>query len=101
MDEYLKPQEFDWDRFNTDKIKRKHGIEPYECEEVFFNSPLIWQDERHSAVELRFLALGVTNTSRELFIAFTVQLAKLRVISARPMSRNERKIYHEKIKSNP
>jgi len=99
MYEYLKAKEFEWDSFNADKIRIKHHIEPFECEEVLFNSPLISFDDKHSAVEQRFFALGTADMGKELFIAFTIRHAKLRVISARPMSRKERKIYHEKIKS--
>jgi hypothetical protein len=100
MDEHLKAKEFEWDSFNTDKIRIKHHIEPFECEEVFFNSPFISFDDKHSAVEQRFFALGMTGIGKGLFIVFTVRNARLRIISARPMSRKERKIYHEKIKNS-
>ena len=39
--------------------------------------------------------LGHTDPGRRLFIVFTVRNNRIRVISARDMSRKERKIYEE------
>ncbi len=87
---------FAWDAGNADKSKEKHNVSPIECEELFFNAPLIvGDDEKHSIPEKRFYALGRTNLDRRLFIVFTVREKKLRVISARDMNRKERKIYED------
>jgi len=59
-----------------------------ECEEVFFNLPLLAQsDPTHSQAEDRYYVLGQTNAGRRLFIAFTVRNNKIRIISARDMSK--------------
>jgi hypothetical protein len=50
-------------------------------------------DEGHSATEARFYALGQTDAGRGLFVVFTIRGALIRVISARDMSRGERKEY--------
>ncbi|MEK7371273.1 MAG: BrnT family toxin, partial [candidate division NC10 bacterium] len=50
---------------------------------------------KHSAQEVRYFALGRTDTGRELMVAFTLRGSLLRVISARPMSRRERRVYGE------
>lgn len=43
---------FDWDDGNTDKNWVQHRVSNSECEEVFFNRPLIvGDDKRHSASE--------------------------------------------------
>jgi uncharacterized DUF497 family protein len=88
---------FDWDDSNKEKNWEKHGVLTGECEEVFFNLPLLLQpDPAHSQKEPRYYVLGHTTAGRCLFIAFTVREAKIRVISARDMSKKERKIYeHE------
>jgi hypothetical protein len=88
---------FDWDEGNTDKNWFKHKVNPLECEQVFFNHPLIIQNDTiHSKKEKRFYALGQTDFKRFLFIAFTVRNNLIRVISARDMSRKERGVYsHE------
>lgn len=83
---------FEWDEHNTFKSWRKHLVTPQECEELFFNRPLvIAADERHSDVEDRFFALGITDASRRLFAVFTVRKKLIRLISVRDMSRKERK----------
>jgi len=85
---------FDWDEGNSKKNWIKHKVTPAECEQIFFNQPLIIKDDvQHSEREKRFLALGKTDQNRTLFIAFTLRNDLVRVISARDMSRTERKVY--------
>jgi uncharacterized DUF497 family protein len=88
---------FEWDEGNRTKNEIKHGVTHIECEEIFFNAPLTFKDPRHSAKEQRYVALGSTKERRLLFIAFTVRKKKVRVISARPMSRKERLHYEKEI----
>jgi len=88
---------FDWDQGNISKNREKHNVTPAQCEEIFFNMPLVVQmAEQHSTSEKRYFALGKTDADRPLFIAFAIRGKKIRVISARDMSRKERKVYHEK-----
>jgi uncharacterized DUF497 family protein len=87
---------FDWDAGNREKNWQKHRVSTGECEETFFNLPLLLQsDPGHSQTEPRFLVLGRTNAGRLLFIAFTVRQEKIRVISARDMSQKERDFYEQ------
>lgn len=86
---------FEWDEGNARK-NEKHGVTASEAEQVFFNQPLLMlEDARHSQVESRFHALGITHTGRKLHITFTVRGTRIRVISARDMHRKERNIYEE------
>ena len=92
---------FQWDKGNRDKNWERHQVSNTECEELFFNAPLIVaEDSLHSRSEERFYALGQTNAERRLFLVFTVRTNLLRVISARDMSKKERKIY-ENFEENP
>ena len=85
---------FEWDEGNRTKNWIKHQVSTSECEEVFFNLPLLLANNvKHSQKEKRFYVLGQTNAERRLFISFTIRSKKIRVISARDMSRKERKIY--------
>jgi uncharacterized DUF497 family protein len=85
---------FDWDEGNLFKNREKHGVSASECEQVFFNRPLVaMPDSTHSAGESRFHALGQSDAGRHLFIVFTVRNDLIRVISARDMSRKERQAY--------
>lgn len=87
---------FDWDKDNLLKNWEKHRVGFWECEEVFFNQPLlVVDDNRHSGEEQRFYVLGKTDAERHLFLAFTVRQKKIRVISARDMSRKERREYQD------
>ena len=94
MSDFQSIQGFDWDEGNQDKNWLKHGVSSGECEELFFNLPLIIADDtKHSELERRHYALGQTNAGRLLFLSFTIRMDKVRVISARDMSRKEREIY--------
>jgi uncharacterized protein len=85
---------FEWDAANAAKIWDRHHVTPAECEELFFNRPLVLgTDERHSAAEERLYALGQSDSTRLMFVAFTIRGRLIRVISARDMSRKERRIY--------
>ena len=85
---------FDWSDGNAGKIWERHGVAPLEAEPVFLNTPLLWGDDPgHSRTERRFYALGQTDEGRALFVAFTMRGRRLRVVSARDMSRKERKAY--------
>jgi len=92
----LKATNFEWDEGNIDKNWIKHGVSPFECEQMFFNQPLVVTDDiKHSEQEQRFYALGRTDANRLLFVVFTVRKNMIRVISARDMSPKERKIYEQ------
>ena len=94
MDLWTECTGFNWDEGNVNKNWEKHGVADFECEEIFFNQPLIVRgDPKHSQHEARFYALGRTDSNRLLFVAFTVRRKLIRVISAREMTRKERRVY--------
>jgi uncharacterized DUF497 family protein len=85
---------FDWNPGNIEKNWLKHKVSPVECEQVFFNEPLIILDDpKHSAME--YAAFGHTDTGRLLVVIFTKRKMLLRAISARNMNHRERKFYEE------
>lgn len=85
---------FDWDEGNAEKNWTKHRVSHAECEQVFFNQPLlVAHDFHHSASERRFYALGESTAGRALFIAFTLRGSMICLISARDMHRKEREVY--------
>jgi uncharacterized DUF497 family protein len=87
---------FEWDAGDVDKNWERHRVSAWECEQVFFQRPvLIAPDVRHSRHELRYVALGRTASGRRLTIVFTIRETRIRVISARPMSRRERRVYEQ------
>ena len=85
---------FDWDEGNLRENWEKHGVSAVECEQVFFNRPVVVaEDAEHSRQEERLFALGQTDAGRLLFVVFTVRRDLIRVMSARDMSKRERKEY--------
>lgn len=93
---------FQWDSANRDKNWKKHQVSIAEIEEMFMNSPLFYfADIKHSEKERRIPALGQTYEGRKLTVAFTIRHKNIRVISARDMSKKERKSYEESIEKDP
>jgi len=87
---------FDWDAGNILKNWEAHRVSASECEQIFFNRPLLAApDVKHSQVEERYYALGETDARRALFVVFTIRGSLIRVISARDMNRKELKEYRE------
>lgn len=88
------PVAFDWDKGNIDKNLHKHNVSDKEAEEIFNNEPLkIFEDNKHSQQEQRFVAYGVTNLGRKLTVVFTLRKQQIRVISARDQNKRELAIY--------
>jgi uncharacterized protein len=91
---------FEWDEGNIEKSHLKHKVTFKEAEEVFINKPrFLFEDRKHSTKEIRYGMFGTTNLGRKLSVVFTVRIEKVRIITARDMSKKERGAY-EKIKEN-
>ena len=87
---------FEWDDGNSTKNGCKHGVFPSECEQVFLNQPLIVKrDSAHSGFENRYYVLGRMDIDRLLFVIFTVREDKIRIISARDVTRFETARYRK------
>jgi uncharacterized DUF497 family protein len=94
--EFEKFAGFQWDEGNSNKNLLKHHVEDWECEQLFFNEPLlVLDDPKHSLVEKRWAAFGRTDGGRLLVVIFTRRGKLLRVISAREMNRKEILFYEE------
>lgn len=91
------PVQFDWDQGNASKNIAKHKIKNEGAEEVFVNQPIVLvKDRRHSQKEQRLMILGKTDKKRLLSVIFTLRDKKIRIVSARPMSRKERRLNEQK-----
>ncbi|MDF7825619.1 BrnT family toxin [Pontiellaceae bacterium B12227] len=87
---------FMWDDGNDTKSWDKHEVSRTECEQIFFNQPLIVKrDSMHAEREARYYVLGRTDFNRLLFAAFAVRDNQIRVISARDMSEHEKARYRK------
>ena len=88
--------DFEWDETKAKRNEKKHGISFLEATEVFgdVNSSCS-HDPDHSFGEERYLIFGVSEKGNYLVVSFTERSDTIRLISARHMSRQERKAYEQ------
>lgn len=87
---------FAWDSRKAALNEAKHGVTFEEAKTVFDNPlAVIFDDETHSADEARELVIGHSQRNRILIISFVERSEAVRIISARPATRKERKDYEE------
>lgn len=89
--------EFEWDDKNINKNWETHKVKYTEIEDVFLNNPIVVDIDNSKLLynEDRKIAYGLTNDARLLFVVFTNRNKKVRVISARDMSKKDRRFYEE------
>jgi uncharacterized DUF497 family protein len=89
---------FEWDPRKAAANLIKHRVSFEEAATVF-GDPLGWivNDPRHSFGEERFVLLGLSQKRQLLAVMFVERGAAIRIISARPATRPERKKYEESI----
>src|ERR1700685_3510248 len=91
------PLQFDWNTGSSGKNKRSHEVEDWECEEVFFDpKKVMLRDKLHSGQEERLILLGKTRQERLLYLALTIRDEKVRVISARDITKRKEIELYEK-----
>ena len=101
MFDFSKIEGFEWDNGNIEKNWLKHEVTWEECEEVFFDKNfVIFNDQKHSQEEERYLVFGKTDKNRLLSVAFAIRYNKIRIITARHQSRKERKQYEQNQKNS-
>ena len=87
---------FEWNKGTAEKNWVLHRVSRTECEQSFFNEPLVVaDDEKYFQDEKRYYLLGQTDLGRLLFIVFTIRENLIRVISSRDQHKKERSIYHD------
>ena len=88
--------DFEWDPSKAYANQRKHGVSFTEAAEVFGDDhSSCAQDPDHSEGEERLLLFGITTSGGHLVVAFTETQRAVRIISARHMTRQERKAYEQ------
>ncbi|MGH9461354.1 MAG: BrnT family toxin [Vicinamibacteria bacterium] len=87
---------FEWDAGNSGKNWERHGVTQGETEQVFFNRPVRVAPAKFVQGEPRYAALGSSSGGRLLTVVFTLRGTLIRPISARDMSRRERRLYEQK-----
>ncbi len=96
-EEALDPEhqvEFEWDPTKTAANERKHGVTFPETATVF-GDPLAatFDDPDHSVDEQRYITFGMSQSNRLLVVSHSDRGDRVRIISARRMTRQETSIY--------
>jgi uncharacterized DUF497 family protein len=87
---------FSWSPAKAATNRKKHGISFEEAATVF-RDPLsaTGRDPDHSFGQDRYITFGRSAKGRDLVVAHAEERDKMRIISARPMTRQERRLYEE------
>jgi len=91
--------QFEWDPVKAETNLRKHSVAFKEAATVF-RDPLsitVYNPD-HSNDEDRFITFGFSAAGRLLMVAHTDRKGRIRVISARELSRAEQTAYEEELK---
>lgn len=83
---------FIWLDWVVEKLIEKHGVDPEEVEEAFFNRTY----KVRKASSGKYLLYGRSNEGRYLFVVFAWEDRRVKVISARDMAPAERRYYGQK-----
>ena len=88
--------EFEWDIRKAVTNEKRHGVSFQEAATVFDDTMAItYLDTDHSETEHRSITFGMSRDHRLLVVAHTDRGGKMRIITARLMTKHERKIYEE------
>jgi uncharacterized DUF497 family protein len=88
--------EFEWDTRKAAENIRKHNVSFNEATTVFgdfFGTTA--SDPDHSVEENRYITVGLSNRGRLLMVAHTERRERIRIISARILTRTEKRAYEE------
>lgn len=87
---------FEWDAAKAIGNLGKHGVNFDEASTVFADDlSVTGRDLDHSMHEARLLTIGLSSRGRVLVVAHTDRGGILRIVSARPATRKEKRIYEE------
>ena len=91
------PLRFEWDRKKDAANLSKHDVAFEEAATVFGDVLSITiADPDHSESEERFILLGMSHQNRLLVVVHAERGDRIRIISARPATKNERNQYEQK-----
>ena len=88
--------DFEWDPAKAQQNLEKHGVSFGEAASVFDDDlSSTVPDPDHSISENRFLTFGLSKQQNHLVVSFTERSGRIRLISARRMSRREIHAYEQ------
>lgn len=90
----LEGVDFEWDTNKAESNLEKHGVSFEEAAEVFFD-PFYQEGDATANEEPRNFILGYSISQRLLLVVYVERSLRIRIISSRPATRNERKLYEQ------
>ncbi len=88
--------EFEWDEAKNETNIRKHGIGFDTAKRIFEGPVATSPDHRRDYGEDRHISIGRAGPGALIVVAHTERRGRIRLISARPASRKERRIHSER-----
>ena len=88
--------EFEWDEAKNQTNIRKHGIGFDTAKRIFEGESQRYPIVAGTKDEDRHISIGRVKPGVLIVVAHTERHGRIRLISARPASRKERRVYHER-----
>jgi uncharacterized protein len=89
--------EIEWDPNKAAINRKNHGVRFSDAEAVLFDLNALSMEDEAAEGEQRFIAIGLDHLLRVLFVVYTYRGENIRLISARPATRHERRQYESGI----
>jgi uncharacterized DUF497 family protein len=87
---------FEWDSRKDRANRKKHGVSFSEAMTIFGDrTELMIADPEHSDDEERLISIGLSHKNRLLIVVYTEQGDRIRLISARRVTRREKTQYEK------
>jgi uncharacterized protein len=88
---------YEWDPSKATTNREKHRVDFEEAKTVFDNPlAMIFDDPLHSDGERREIIIGHSDRNQLLLVSFTERPNAIRIISARPVTSQERQDYERR-----
>lgn len=90
------PLKFEWNPKKAKQNIEKHGVSFDEAATVFYDPlSMTYDDPDHSYGESRYIIIGLSSLGNLLFVSHAETNNAIRIISARPLTRKERKQHEQ------
>jgi uncharacterized protein len=87
---------FEWNPDKANSNLKKHGVSFNEASTVFNDLlSVTFPDPDHSLGEERYVIIGLSSANRILIVPHTDRVGRVRIISVREATRNERRFYED------
>ncbi len=88
----------EWDPTKARSNLSKHGVSFSDVEPAFYDEFALSMPDKFSVAEERFLLVGRDAVGQILTVSYTYRGNAIRIISARPATKSERKEYEKELR---